>query len=256
MIKKWGILILTAGAILMAVPGCRKPVAVTSSSEVLPLEKNLNMVGYTIQVGAFSEVDNALRLMNSLREEGIDAYYFRHMTGLFKVRFGEFSLRKEAEIEAQNLKSQKIIEDFYIVNPQISATKKITRSNKDTLRTGLVETARQYQGLPYCWGGDSIEEGFDCSGLAAAVYRLNGLSLPRTSRAQYDKGMPVSTAQLLPGDLVFFEMYPGKGISHVGIYLEGGRFIHAPSRNKTIRINSLNNPYYRERFRGARRYIY
>ena len=87
---------------------------------------------------------------------------------------------------------------------------------------GVVGIAMRYLGVPYVWGGAS-PSGFDCSGLVMYVYAQVGTSLPHNAAMQYGYGSPVSRAQLAPGDLVFFS-----GLGHVGIYIGGGQFIHAP----------------------------
>ena len=119
----------------------------------------------------------------------------------------------------------------------------------------LVETARSFIDYPYAWGGASAEEGFDCSGLMMAVYRLNGLDLPRSLYAQFESGRPVGIMDLRPGDLVFFATGGDDRVSHVGIYISEGVFIHAPGTNKTVRSDALSNPYFRTRFCGARCYL-
>ncbi|MDN3265122.1 NlpC/P60 family protein [Streptomyces sp. CSDS2] len=90
-------------------------------------------------------------------------------------------------------------------------------------------------GSPYVWGATG-PNAFDCSGLVQAAYRAAGLSLPRTSYAQIDAGRRVSRSELRPGDLVFF--YPG--ISHVGIYVGGGRMIHAPNPSAPVRLDPID----------------
>ncbi|GGR53529.1 MULTISPECIES: C40 family peptidase [Streptomyces] len=89
-------------------------------------------------------------------------------------------------------------------------------------------------GSPYVWGATG-PNAFDCSGLVQAAYRAAGLSLPRTSYAQIDAGRRISRSELRPGDLVFF--YPG--ISHVGIYVGGGRMIHAPNPSAPVRLDPI-----------------
>ena len=108
-------------------------------------------------------------------------------------------------------------------------------------------------GKPYRWGGADPIAGFDCSGLVHYVYRdALGIKLPRTARQMSRHGNRVSKSRLQPGDLVFFNT-AGRRYSHVGIYVGNGRFVHSPSRGKTIRLARLDNRYWRSRFNGARR---
>jgi cell wall-associated NlpC family hydrolase len=99
----------------------------------------------------------------------------------------------------------------------------------------VVSIALQYLGVPYVWGGASPATGFDCSGLVMYVFAQVGISLPHNAAAQYGYGVPVPYDQLQPGDLVFFE-----GLGHVGIYIGGGQFIHAPHTGDVVRISSLS----------------
>ncbi|WP_181952569.1 C40 family peptidase [Vulcaniibacterium gelatinicum] len=110
-------------------------------------------------------------------------------------------------------------------------------------------------GTPYRYGGNTPEGGFDCSGLVAYVFRdMLDLRLPRTSRelAAY-QGPRIEPARLAAGDLVFF----GRGgeVTHVGIYVGEGRFVHAPSTGGTVRLDRLDGPYWREHYSGARRVL-
>lgn len=216
---------------------------------------DLPLVGYTIQVGAFGNLDNAVGLMAKLDGLGLDAYYFQHASGLYKVRFGDFSTAKAARMRALQLRNAKIIDNYYIVDPAAYAAAAIRRYNGPAMRDHLVRTARNFIGIPYRWGGESIKTGFDCSGLTMTVYRMNGLNLPRNSRAQFQGGRPVAVDELRPGDLVFFATNGGKRVTHVGIYTGDGSFIHAPRKGKTIRTASLANGYFRKRFVGARTYL-
>jgi peptidoglycan DL-endopeptidase CwlO len=111
---------------------------------------------------------------------------------------------------------------------------------------GVVGVAMHYLGVPYVWGGSS-PRGFDCSGLVMYAFAQIGVSLPHSSYAQYNMGTPVSMGQLEPGDLVFFS-----GASHVGIYIGGGQFIHAPHTGDVVKISSLSG-YYASAFIGGRR---
>jgi len=118
------------------------------------------------------------------------------------------------------------------------------------LELRLTKTALRYLGVPYMWGGESFS-GVDCSGFVQAVFRRNGIELPRTADAQFEVGRHVAGSGLQPGDLVFFQTY-AEGASHVGIYLGDGQFVHASSSNG-VRVDSMSESYYASRYIGARR---
>ena len=109
-------------------------------------------------------------------------------------------------------------------------------------------------GSPYRLGGTSPETGLDCSGFVGHVFRqITGIVLPRDSHAISEAARPPAPAQLLPGDLVFFNTL-NHAFSHVGIYLGDDRFVHAASsRSGAVMVSSLNSRYWRERYDGARR---
>lgn len=212
-------------------------------------------VRYTIQVGAFATVANAIRLTHSLENQRLSAYYYRHNSGLFKVRFGDFASREEALVKAKSLVAAGIFQEYYIVSPEEYPGARSRALDHAILRSYLVETAENYIGIPYQWGGTSPDEGFDCSGLVMAVYQLNGYNLPRCSYDQFANGAPVDRGDLEKGDLVFFADSRRDRISHVGLYTGDNCFIHAPSKGKTIRKDSLSEPYFATRFAGARTYL-
>ncbi len=115
----------------------------------------------------------------------------------------------------------------------------------------VISNAKKHMGTPYRWGG-TRPGGFDCSGYTQYVFKQSGISIPRTTGTQFNAGPAVSKANLQTGDLVFFNT-SGRGVSHVGIYISGGKFIHA-STSKGVEINSINDPYYwGKRYIGARR---
>ena len=87
------------------------------------------------------------------------------------------------------------------------------------------------------------------------IYQQNGLNLPRSSRQQWKAGKPITPRQLLKGDLVFFATSGGKRVSHVGIYLGGDKFLHAPGRGRAIQTASLTDRYFKSRYLGARTYL-
>jgi peptidoglycan DL-endopeptidase CwlO len=113
---------------------------------------------------------------------------------------------------------------------------------------GVVGVAMRYLGVPYVWGGAS-PSGFDCSGLVMYAYAQMGVSLPHYTGAQWNVGVPVSRDDLQPGDLVFFD-----GLGHVGIYIGGGQFIHAPHTGDVVKISSMTG-WYAATYVGARRVL-
>ncbi len=117
----------------------------------------------------------------------------------------------------------------------------------------IVDYAYQYLGYSYVYGGESPEEGFDCSGFVYYVYSQFGYSLNRTASDQYDNGTFVPYDQLELGDLVFFSPRGSMSIGHVGIYVGDGYFIHATSPGDVVRITALSTEYYTARYVGAKR---
>jgi hypothetical protein len=242
-------------AALFLAPGCAGRAPVVSKPEPIKPKKELALLGYSIQVGAFANAENAIRLTESLEAQGLNAYYFLHKEGFYKVRFGDFPTREEARDRAEKLLAAGIIDTYYIVSPEDSAAARARIYGDSVLRDGIVDTAESFVGLPYRWGGSSAEEGFDCSGLTLAVYQLNGLNLPRTSRDQFQAGTVVPREDLARGDLVFFAIFAGRKVSHVGIYVGDGRFVHSPGSGKVVRVDSLSDSYYDARFMGGRTYL-
>ena len=216
-------------------------------------EKELARMGYTIQAGAFAKVENAARLTKSLQKKGLNAFYFATPERIYKVRFGNFTSREDARGKAESLRAQGIIDEYYVVSPGDYAIAK--KKDSMYLREEIVKTAESFIGVPYLWGGSSPDTGFDCSGLTTAVYQLNGLDLPRLSSEQYKAGVPVEQDSLLKGDLVFFAVFKGKKVSHVGIYAGEDKFIHAPARGKKIRMDSLSDNYFQKRYVAGMSYF-
>ena len=116
----------------------------------------------------------------------------------------------------------------------------------------IINTSLQYLGVPYKFGG-TTPKGFDCSGFTQYVFSKNGISLPRAADIQYKTGKAVARNELRQGDLVFFTTYES-GASHVGIYTDGGRFIHASS-SKGVMISRLDDVYWKPRYVGAKRMV-
>lgn len=263
---------LAAALVLSA--GCRTGVrtAPPSPPEAAPgspaaassAEAPLARLGYSVQVGAFAVYDNARALAGALTAAGLDAFYFHSGSGIFKVRFGNFPSRDAALAEAGKLKAKGLIGEFFIVGPadyvKVRPGAPVPPAARPgpaatDLREKLAATAESFIGVDYAWGGTTTRSGFDCSGLVLAVYRLNGLAMPRSVRDQYRAGTAVSGDRLSKGDLVFFTASPGGALSHVGIYIGDGTFIHAPGSGKNVRRESLASAYFRSRYSGARAYL-
>ncbi|HKJ04548.1 MAG TPA: NlpC/P60 family protein [Geopsychrobacteraceae bacterium] len=231
------------------------PIARFLEQKAIPAESSeLKSMGFSVQVGAFSNIENAVRQEKHLVQKGIDAYHFRHESGLYKVRFGDYSTYASARRDAETLNKQDIIGHFFIIIPEDYAASRIHRTGQGDIREELVKTTRRFLGVPYRWGG-TTEDGFDCSGLTMVSYRLNGLNLPRVSRNQFKKGRYVPKSKLLKGDLVFFATEGGKRVTHVGMYIGDGNFIHAPRTGKTVRVASLSNSFFRRTYVGGRTYL-
>lgn len=114
-----------------------------------------------------------------------------------------------------------------------------------------VELAKTLLGIPYRWAGADPTRGFDCSGLVYYVFNQLQVRLPRVQRDLFHRSDQISLADLQPGDLLFFNTFAK--LSHVGIYIGEGRFIHAPRRGDSVSIASMDSSYYKPRYAGARR---
>ncbi len=116
--------------------------------------------------------------------------------------------------------------------------------HSNTTTHSAVTVARNQVGTRYRFGGSSPQGGFDCSGLVYYSYQRAGVEVPRTTDGLYDSTFPVDPRALRQGDLLFFSIQ-GK-VSHVGIYVGNGTFVHAPSSGKKVSYASIESPYWRE----------
>lgn len=121
-------------------------------------------------------------------------------------------------------------------------------------RPALLATALALRGTPYLNGGTEPARGFDCSGFVQWVFAQHGARLPREVREQYDTGDTVDTDAIRPGDLVFFTTV-SRDVSHVGIALGDGEFVHAPSSRGVVRVERYTSGYWSARWVGARRVL-
>jgi cell wall-associated NlpC family hydrolase len=136
-----------------------------------------------------------------------------------------------------------------IVGASAVAPQALTVVAPPSTHSGAAGAALSQLGTPYVWAG-SAPGGFDCSGLIVWAFAQVGVSLPHSSYALYGYGVPVSRDQLQAGDLVFFD-----GLGHVGIYIGGDQFVHAPHTGDVVKISSLNEGWYASGYVGARRIL-
>jgi cell wall-associated NlpC family hydrolase len=114
----------------------------------------------------------------------------------------------------------------------------------------LIQVATGFLGMPYRFGGSSLEgKGIDCSAFVQKIYRMFNVELPRSAREQAKVGVPIKKDELTEGDLVFFRTY--RPFGHVGIYIGNNEFVHASTRGKIVRIDSMDMPFYKKRFQRA-----
>lgn len=130
----------------------------------------------------------------------------------------------------------------------------LVAAHNATAAERILDKAYSYRGVRYRYGGTS-RSGIDCSGFTSSVYRSLGYKLPRTAAEQSRIGSAVSKGSLKAGDLVFFRTNRSRRINHVGIYIGGGKFIHASSGGGKVQTNSLSEGYYNNRYAGGRRIV-
>ena len=131
----------------------------------------------------------------------------------------------------------------------------VVQADDPAAATAVLMRAIGLVGTPYRYGGNTPESGFDCSGLVTYVFRdMLDVRLPRTSRELADvQGPKIEPLRLAPADLVFFGSRGN--VTHVGIYVGEGRFVHAPSTGGTVRLDHLDGPYWRDHYTGAKRVL-
>ncbi|OGW40875.1 MAG: hypothetical protein A2Y97_14230 [Nitrospirae bacterium RBG_13_39_12] len=157
------------------------------------------------------------------------------------------------DVETDEPKIYKTMLSQNHLNEELEKANESEETSETGMKDRLIIFAKKLINIPYRFGGSSLM-GIDCSAYVQKVYRLVGINLPRSARAQFKEGEPVDSDELSIGDLVFFRTYASFP-SHVGIYMGNNLFIHASSRGRKVTIDSLNTPYYLKRFIGAKRLI-
>ena len=140
----------------------------------------------------------------------------------------------------------------YVSSEYIAITTEPAAAASSALGEQLVALAKQYLGTPYVLGGNGPSS-FDCSGFTKYIYAQFGYSLNRTATDQLQNGVSISRDELQPGDLVFFRYRTSKPVSHVGIYIGGGEFIHASTNRYVVQIDQMNSGHYDNVYVYARR---
>jgi len=157
----------------------------------------------------------------------------------------EFNTRLAKLLTMPSLASRPLVESLPVVaDSELSAKGKM-----------LVDAAMAYRGVRYRRGASLPSRGFDCSGLVYHILKSYGMKSPRTAAELFSLGTRVKREELKEGDLVFFANTYKRGISHVGIYIGNGRFVHASSRGGQVTINHLDEEFYAKHYAGARRIV-
>jgi len=239
----------------------------TTNAEVLLNSKSITDFFARLQsIVTISEADASLATQLSSQRDQIEARQLELEKADLEAQALEFSLKaRKMEIEYRIADRQKMLQAAQSdllglldteakrrVADEMGVWRSILSGATDlgvNVEPGSpVETILSYHGIPYVWGG-ATPSGFDCSGLTMYVMKQHGVSLPHHAASQYLMGAKVDPGKLQPGDLVFF----GSPVHHVGMYIGGGYFVHAPRTGDYVKVSNLAN---RSDFVGARRYAW
>jgi len=213
--------------------------------------------GHFVQAGVFLDKKEAINLQAYLVSREYPANLVFH-NSYWKIFIGPYDDQIKAEFAVNKIAAEDNIKANtadYISDEQVNS-KKSEVDVSDEMLGNLIDTAFEFLGVPYKWGGMDPKKGIDCSYFVQTIYKSFGMVLPRTSNLQFKVGKKVTRDELVPGDLVFFRKYPrGSRINHVGIYIGNDQFIHAALGAGKVTVSSLNETYFKKRFSGAKRQL-
>ncbi len=190
-----------------------------------------------------SKIGEQQRLYSSIQGEIKQLVAQQHARQLQLAQEAQTRLQQEQAAQTQQ-------ENTTIVGITAATPQSATVVAPPPTHGNVVQYALSQLGVPYVWGGATPGVGFDCSGLVMWAYAQVGVSLPHSSYAMWNYGVPVSEDQLEPGDIVFFD-----GLGHVGLYIGSGEFVEAPHTGDVVKISSLTSGWYAATYVGARRIL-
>lgn len=225
----------------------------SKGAEVLQVQKQLQFLGYRISK-LTGEFDNstyraviAFQRDNKLKITGV---VDKKTYNAIQIARREANLEGREEADGGDMAgSEDSWSDLQDKGKKVPESQPFLERNQVSK---VIGTAKKYIGVPYKFGGDT-PKAFDCSGYLQYVFAQHGMKLPRTSDLQYRLGKSMKASNLEAGDLVFFSTYEA-GASHCGIYLGDGQFIHASS-SKGVRIDKLNDDYWKTKYYGGKHII-
>ena len=202
--------------------------------------------------------------MNTFKSKLVKMAFFVLAIGIStsvktEVVKADVSIKGQTQVvlRSATFKTDKVIKvpDRSTVTKKKEADKKLSRGEISVSKGGnnIIDYAYDFIGKPYVWGAEGPKS-FDCSGFTKYVYKAFGVNLPHYTGAQIGEGSSVSRSNLAQGDLVFFNT-DGSSVSHVGIYVGDGEFIHASSGSRKVTVSNLGQNYYKSKYVGARRIL-
>jgi len=225
---------------------------VTARAETYKVKKGDTLVGIAKKTGVSVK---ELKRLNSLGKSKVKPGVLLALRNAGAAEEPRQRVAKRVVLRNSDLFNEKDYEQSLAELTEPDPGQQVDLSKNLELKTDNIKMLKSkaygFLGTRYRFGGSSTR-GIDCSSFVQHVFREMDVSLPRTAREQFEIGNEVSPGDLQKGDLVFFRTYAHYP-SHVGIYLGGSKMIHASSRDRRVVISTMNTPYYRARFLGAKR---